>query len=223
MLFCKPGRACGRRGWRGTLSAGHPNTMATSLIMFSTISRPWGTPKPLKAVFDGRLVLHAVLRPRRLGMLYAVSMWRTIFPAICKHHKIHSYVLWRFTFISSSISFFHLPMETHLQCCHCWQRTGNLQQQSSHHSWNPPETNGSQQVNNAFKTKKFKDLLVTTFQNWRWNPLKPTFVNHQKSKKCKTTLYKKNTGATSQPPSRYTYGIDLKLLHRFFELLESQT
>lgn len=102
------------------------------------------------------------------------------------------------TFISSSISFFHLPRETHLQCCHCWQRTGNLQQQSSHHSWNPPETNGSQlsgwwrtQVNNAFKTKKFKDLLVTTFQNWRWNPLKPTFVNHQESKKCKTTLYKK--------------------------------
>lgn len=102
------------------------------------------------------------------------------------------------TFISSSISFFHLPRETHLQCCHCWQRTGNLQQQSSHHSWNPPETNSSQlpgwwrtQVNNAFKTKKFKDLLVTTFQNWRWNPLKPTFVNHQESKKCKTTLYKK--------------------------------
>lgn len=105
MLFCKPGWARGRRGWGGTLSAGHPNTMATSLIMFSTISRPWGTPKPLKAVFDGRLVLHAVPRPRRLGMLYAVSMWRTIFSATCKHHKIHSYVLWRFTYIYLQLHF----------------------------------------------------------------------------------------------------------------------
>lgn len=42
--------------------------MATSLIMFSTTSRPCGTPKPLKEVLEGRLVLQAAERPRRLGM-----------------------------------------------------------------------------------------------------------------------------------------------------------
>ena len=129
-----------------TWSAGRPSTAATSFTMFSTTMMLWGTPKPLKAVLEGRLVLQAAPRPRRLGMLYALSMWSRIFSTTCRERNQwgHFTYLWFENSERHESKNSHQPEQIHPQCSQHWRSTGSLPPWSFHHSWNQPGRSSKQ-------------------------------------------------------------------------------